>query len=64
MSDNSAVNVNSPEKVVRRVDDLGRVAIPKVYREMLGIKAGDALEIRMDDLSGIIVLQRLEDKEN
>ena len=64
MSDNSAVNVNSPEKVVRRVDDLGRVAIPKVYREKLGIKAGDALEIRADEPSGMIVLQRLEEKEN
>lgn len=64
MSDDSAVNVNSPEKVVRRVDDLGRVAIPKVYREKLGIKAGDALEIHVDEPSGMIVLQRLEEKEN
>lgn len=64
MSNDSAVNANSPEKVVRRVDDLGRVAIPKVYREKLGIKAGNALEIRMDELSGMIGLQRLEEKEN
>lgn len=31
--------------IVRRVDDLSRVVIPKDIRRMLGIKEGDALEI-------------------
>lgn len=31
--------------IVRRIDDLGRVVIPKEMRRTLGIKDGDALEI-------------------
>lgn len=31
--------------IIRRIDDLGRVAIPKEIRRHVGIKAGDALEI-------------------
>ncbi|MBM7631122.1 AbrB/MazE/SpoVT family DNA-binding domain-containing protein [Geomicrobium sediminis] len=31
--------------IVRRIDDLGRVVIPKETRKMLGIKEGDALAI-------------------
>ena len=31
--------------IVRRVDDLGRVVIPKEIRRMLGIREGDPFEI-------------------
>ena len=31
--------------IVRRVDDLGRVVIPKEIRQNLGIREGDPLEI-------------------
>ena len=31
--------------IVRRVDDLGRVVIPKEIRRNMGIKEGDPLEI-------------------
>ena len=31
--------------IVRRLDDLGRIAIPKEIRRSLGIKEGDPLEI-------------------
>jgi AbrB family looped-hinge helix DNA binding protein len=31
--------------IVRRIDDLGRVAIPKEIRRAYGIKEGDPLEI-------------------
>lgn len=31
--------------IIRRVDDLGRVVIPKEVRRALGIKEGDPLEI-------------------
>lgn len=31
--------------IVRRIDDLGRIAIPKDIRRQLEIKEGDALEI-------------------
>lgn len=34
--------------IVRRVDDLGRVVIPKETRKSLGIREGDALEIFTD----------------
>lgn len=31
--------------IVRRIDELGRVVLPKELRDTLGIKSGDALEI-------------------
>jgi stage V sporulation protein T len=31
--------------IVRRIDDLGRIAVPKEIRRNLGIKEGDPLEI-------------------
>lgn len=34
-----------PTGIVRRVDDLGRVVIPKEIRRTLGIKEGEPLEI-------------------
>ena len=34
--------------VVRRIDDLGRVVIPKEIRKVLRIKEGDPLEIFTD----------------
>lgn len=34
--------------IVRRVDDLGRVIIPKEIRRNIGIKEGDPLEIYID----------------
>lgn len=32
--------------IVRRIDDLGRVVIPKEIRRTLAIREGDPLEIR------------------
>ena len=34
--------------IVRRIDDLGRVVIPREIRRSLGIREGDALEIFVD----------------
>ena len=34
--------------IVRRVDELGRVVIPKELRRTIGIKEGDPLEIYVD----------------
>ena len=35
--------------IVRRIDDLGRVVIPKEIRRSLGFKEGDALEIFVEN---------------
>lgn len=40
--------------IVRRIDDLGRVIIPKEIRRTLGIREGDALEIFTDREGGVI----------
>ena len=42
--------------VVRRIDELGRIVLPKEMRKILKIKAGDNLEIFMND--GDIVLSK------
>lgn len=42
--------------IVRRIDDLGRIVIPKEIRRILKIKEGDPLEILMD--KGEIVLKK------
>ena len=41
--------------VVRRIDDLGRIVIPKEIRRVLHIKEGDPLEIYTDRDGGIIL---------
>ena len=35
--------------IVRRIDDLGRIAIPKEIRRSMGIREGDAMEIFLED---------------
>jgi stage V sporulation protein T len=46
--------------IVRRVDDLGRVVIPKEIRRTFGVKEGDPLEIFVDKESQSIVLKLYE----
>ena len=40
--------------VIRRIDDLGRIVIPKEIRKNMRIKNGDSLEIFVDDDSVIL----------
>ena len=40
--------------IVRRVDDLGRIVIPKEIRRTLRIREGDPLEIYTDKEGGVI----------
>ena len=42
--------------IVRRVDDLGRVAIPKEIRHACNIREGDPLEIFLQD--GAVVFKK------
>ena len=41
--------------IVRRIDELGRVVIPKEIRKTLNIQEGDALEIFLDSENGLIL---------
>ncbi len=44
--------------VVRKIDELGRVVIPKELRRKLGIKEKDPIEIHIDNHS--IILKKIE----
>ena len=44
--------------IVRRIDDLGRVVIPKEIRRTLGIEEGDPLEIFVN--GGQVVIQKYQ----
>jgi len=39
--------------IIRRVDDLGRVVIPKEIRRQCGIREGEALEIYVDKIGSM-----------
>jgi len=43
--------------IVRRIDDLGRVVIPKEIRRTLKIREGDPLEIYTDN-EGEVILKK------
>lgn len=40
--------------IVRRIDDLGRVVIPKDIRRTAHLREGDPLEIFLDDQNGVV----------
>lgn len=44
--------------IVRRIDDLGRIVVPKELRKQLGIKEGEPIELFIDEDKNI-VLSRL-----
>jgi len=43
--------------IIRRIDDLGRVVIPRDIRKNLGIREGDPLEIYIDELTNSVCFQ-------
>ncbi len=49
-----------PEGIVRHVDDLGRVVLPKEIRRRLGIKEGDPVELFTED--GCIIIKKYQPK--
>lgn len=45
--------------IVRRIDNLGRIVLPKELRDTNGLSEGTALEILLDD-DGNVVLRKYE----
>ena len=41
-------------KLIKKIDNLGRVVVPKGYRQMLGLKPGDPLDVEV--ASGAITI--------
>ena len=46
--------------IIRRVDEFGRVVIPKEIRRALGIKEGEPLEIFVDSEKKSVTFQRYD----
>lgn len=42
---------------IRRIDDIGRIAIPKSIRTKQGIRAGDSLSVSLDE-NGVITISK------
>ncbi len=40
--------------IIRRIDDLGRIAIPKEFRRIMRIREGDPVEIFLDGQGGVV----------
>lgn len=49
--------------VVRRIDELGRIIVPKEIRRSLGIKEGDPLEFFTNKEGGIVLMPYNEDSQ-
>jgi stage V sporulation protein T len=49
---------------VRRIDDLGRVVIPKEIRRTLNIKDGDALELFIEPKQNMVCFKKYQPDEN
>ena len=49
--------------IVRRIDDLGRIVVPKEIRRTLRIREGDPLEV-FTDREGEIILKNIRPSEN
>lgn len=45
---------------IRRIDDLGRVTIPKDVRRVLGIIEGDPLKVSVNTETGQIIMEKVE----
>lgn len=50
--------------IVRHIDDLGRVTIPKEIRRTLHLRENDPLEIYLDDQSGVIFRKYTQSAES
>ena len=50
--------------IIRRIDDLGRVVIPKEIRREMRIREGDPLEIFVDKNEGLVCFQKYDIEKN
>lgn len=50
--------------IIRRVDDLGRIVIPREVRRTLGIVEGAPLEIYFDRKEGSVIFKKYDYLEN
>lgn len=48
--------------IIRRIDDLGRVVIPREVRRSMKIREGDPLEIYVDKDCGMVCFQKVDTK--
>jgi len=55
------MNITLPHKIIRKLDDLGRIHIVKEIRQQVGIDEGDAMTIEVNERSQII-LTKCEDE--
>lgn len=49
--------------IVRRMDDVGRIAIPKEIRNVKGFEGGTPIEIFLDDNNDIVLKRYVPSKE-
>jgi AbrB family looped-hinge helix DNA binding protein len=47
----------------RRIDDMGRIWIPKVIRKLIGIEEGDAVSIVADEDAKTILIKKDGDQQ-
>ena len=51
--------------LVRNVDDLGRIALPKLIRDILKVERWkDTIEFFIDRLTGCVVIKKVESQNN
>jgi len=55
------VNIKLSHKIIRKLDDLGRIQIIKEIRKQVGVNEGDAMTIEVNEKDQI-VLTKCEDK--
>jgi len=55
------MNIKLPYKIIRKLDDLGRIHIVKEIRKLVGIDEGDAMLVEVNE-NGQIILTKCEDK--
>jgi len=56
------MNNTLPHKIIRKLDDLGRIHIAKEIRKQVGVDEGDAMLVEVNE-HGQIVLTKIIDKK-